>query len=156
MRSRNLAFVTMERRDNSFAAFLALEDLLLIVSDPEPTLQRAAELYEHAIVTMRSLIAEMQSYKAHRKPIPARIMWKLGDAIFQLKEELEALFLQLNGTYEHLARDLGVKREWLKKPVIFRRYLPKEDLIPESLSWRRCRDTVRKTAERLCKGLSLD
>ena len=61
MRSRNLAFVTMERRDNSFAAFLALEDLLSIVSDPEPTLQRAAELYEHTIVTMRSLIAEMQS-----------------------------------------------------------------------------------------------
>ena len=118
--------------------------------------KKAAGFYEHTIAAMCSLIAEMQTYKERREPIPARIMWKLGDSIFRLKNQLETLSLQLDGIYAHLIRDLGVKREWLEKVIIFRRYLLREDLIPQSLNWSRCYREIRRTAERLQKGLPLD
>ena len=156
METGDLAFVTIEPIDESFMALVSLDDLLLIVGDPESILHRSAKLYGRTILLMRSLLAEIQAHKACHKPISARLMWKLGDAIFHLREELETLSLQLNGTYEHLVRDLGVKREWLEKPVIFRRYVPKENLIPETLSWGRCRNRIRKAAEQLCKGLPVD
>lgn len=156
MKSEKLAFITIEQRNSSFTALLSMEDLLLIAGDPDLILQKAVELYEYTVITMRSLLGDIQAYKVRRQPIPARIMWKLGDAIFQLRDKLRLLSLQLNGTYEHFVRDLGVKREWLEKPVIFRRYLPKQELIPESLTWGRCNKKIRETAGMLREGLPLD
>ncbi len=156
MKSKNLTFITIEPRNNTFTALLSVEDLLAMESDPEPILQKAVELYKHTVTAMRSLITEIQACKEHRKPIPASIMWKLGDSVFQLRDRLGTLSLQLDSTYAHLVRDLGVKREWLEKVIIFRRYLAEESLIPESLTWSRCRKGIRTAAERLREGMPLD
>lgn len=156
MTSKKPAFVTIEPMDCQFTALLSIEGLLSLEGDPESLLKKAAELYERTIIEMRSLIAEMQAYRAHRKPIPARMMWKLGDTIFQLRDGLEALSLQLDDVYRHLVRDLGVKRKWLEKAIIFRRYLPSEDLIPQSLNWGRCEKGTRRVAEKLRQGLPSD
>lgn len=153
MTSKELAFVTIEPKNGQFIAFLSVEGLLAMERDPELVLQEAVQLYEHAVITMRSLIAEMQACRVHRKLIPARTMWKLGDTIFQLRDELGAISLQLDDAYAHLIRDLGVKRKWLEKAIIFRRHLPKEDLIPEFLNWGRCEKGTRRKAERLREGL---
>lgn len=155
MNSNKLPFITIEPKDSQFTAFLSVEGLLSL-DDPEAVLQEAAEIYEHSVAKMRSLIAVMQECRLHRKPMPARMMWRLGDTIFQLRDELEALSLQLDNTYAHLVRDLGVKRKWLEKAIIFRRHLLSEDLIPESLNWGRCEKGTRRAAERLRNGLLPD
>jgi len=144
-----LAFVSFEPSNEHFIAFLPMEELISSDNDPEPMLRKAAEVYEHSIVKMRNLVNEIQSFRDNRKLLPARKVWHLGDAIFELQHELNKLSLQLDGLYDHLVRDLSVKRKWVEKVIIFRRYLPDENAIPRSLNWGRCEKGTRRAAEKL-------
>ncbi|GAH38045.1 unnamed protein product [marine sediment metagenome] len=144
-----LAFVSFEPSNEHFTAFLPMEELISSDNDPELMLRKAAEVYEHSIVKMRNLVKEIQDFRDNRKLLPARKVWQLGDAIFELQHDLNNLSLQLDGLYDHLARDLGVKRKWLEKVIIFRRYLPDENAVPQSLNWGRCEKGTRRVAENL-------
>ena len=124
--------------------------------DPEATLRQAAEIYKRAIKRMRSLVVEIRRARADHKPIRARKMWDIGQAVFLLRDRLESLSLELDNLYDHLVRDLGVKRKWLEKAIIFRRYLPHKQLIPTSLRWGRCEKGTRRVALKLAEGLPLD
>jgi len=147
--SDKLAFISFEPSNEHFTAFLPMEELISNDNDPEPTLKKGAEIYEHSIKKMRSLVNEIQNFRDRRKLLPARKVWQLGDAIFELQHELNNLSFQLDGLYDHLVRDLGVKRKWLEKVVIFRRYLPDENAVPQSLNWGRCEKGTRQAAEKL-------
>lgn len=147
--SKQIVSVTIEPRNDGFVAFLSMTGFLSIGEDPEVLLRKVAKLYENAIGRMHSIILEMRSLRAHRKSIPARMMWKIGYTIFELRDNLAELSLQLDDIYRHLARDLGVKRKWLEKAIIFRRYLPKEEMIPESMRWGLCEHGTRRVAEKL-------
>ena len=153
MTDNTLSFVYFEPRDGQFRAFLTMEDIITGREDPEVVLNQVAELYEKAIKEMRSLVAEIQDMRTHRKIIPARKVWKVGSAIFQLGKDLEKFSLQVDGLYDHLVRDLGVKRKWLEKVVIFRRYLPEQEAIPDSLNWGRCEKGTRHIAEQIRRGM---
>lgn len=155
MTQKKLAFVSFEPTNRQFRAFLPMEEVISSDNDPEPMLRKAAEVYEHAIVKMRNLVKEIQNFRDNRKLLPACKVWQLGDAIFELQDNLNKLCLQLDGLYDHLIRDLGVKRKWLEKVIIFRRYLPDENTIPQSLNWGRCEKGTRRAAEKLKKGLPL-
>ena len=155
MTGSKLAFVSFQPGNSGFTAFMSMEELISSERDPEPELRKAIEVYECSITRMRCLVTEIQGLRANHKLLPARKVWQLGDAIFGLRNDLEKLSIQMNGLYNHLVRDLGVKRKWLEKVIIFRRYLPEEDVIPESLNWGRCEKGTRRVAERLRKGLSL-
>lgn len=155
MRSNRLAFVSFEPRDGQFEAFMSMEGILSTESDPHPTLQEAAALYQRSVWKMCCLVGDIQARRAARQLVPARRIWQLGDAIFELRDELARLSLQVNDVYGHLVRDLGVKRKWLEKVVIFRRYVPVMDAVPETLNWGRCEKGTRRIAERLSKGLPL-
>jgi len=144
-----LVFVSFEPSNGHFTAFLPMEELISGDNDPEPTLRKAAEVYEHSIIKMRNLVKEIQDFRDNRKLLPARKVWQLGDAVFELQDNLNRLSLQLDGLYDHLVRDLGVKRKWLEKVIIFRRYLPDENAIPQSLNWGRCKNGTRRAAEKL-------
>jgi len=146
---KKLAFVSFEPSGGQFRAFLLLEELISNDNDPDLMLKKAAEVYEHSIATMRNLVKEIQIFRDNRKPLPARKIWHLGDAVFELQDKLNRLSLQLNGLYDHLVRDLGVKRKWLEKVIIFRRYLPNENAIPQSLNWGRCEKGTRRAAEKI-------
>jgi hypothetical protein len=126
-----------------------MEDLISSNNDPEPMLRKAAEVYEHSIVKMRNLVKEIQNFRDNRKLLPARKVWQLGDAVFELQHDLNRLSLQLDGLYNHLVRDLSVKRKWLEKVIIFRRYLLDENAIPQLLNWGRCEKGTRRAAEKL-------
>jgi len=149
MTSKSLAFVIVEPSKKGFTASLRIESLLSIEEDPEGLLKKVTELYEYSIGRMRSLLAEMQKRRLQREPIPARMMWEIGDAVFDLRNKMESLSLQLDNIYAHLTRDLQVKRMWLEKAIIFRRYIPKKNVIPKSLSWGHCRNELRKVAKLL-------
>jgi len=153
MTSDKLTFVAFEPRDGQFVALLSIEGLFSSDRDPEAVLRKAAEVYQRSTTRMKSLVEEIQASRADRQLVPARKIWNLGDAIFELKRELEKLSLQIDRLYDHLVRDLGAKRKWLEKVIIFRRYLPDEALIPQSLNWGRCEKGTRKAAERLRNGL---
>lgn len=156
MTGNNLAFVSFEPDKEQFTAFLPMEELISSEMEPADVLKKATHVYERSIMKMRSLVVEIESFRLNHKLLPARKIWQLGDAIFELRDDLEKLSLQIDGLYDHLVRDLGVKRKWLEKVVILRRYLPQQDAIPESLNWGRCEKGTRRVAERLQKGLPLN
>ena len=147
------AFVSFEPDCGQFRALLSVEGVISIRDDPELVLKEAAKIYKSSTTTMLSLLEEIQCLRSDRKRLPARTIWRLGDAIFRLQEDLGRLSLQLDGLYDHLVRDLRVKRKRLEKVIIFRRYLPDESVIPLSLNWGRCEKGTRRAARRLSEGL---
>jgi len=152
---RELGFVSFQARNGEFIAYLPLEDLSALTGDPEAVLRKAAATYERSVAKMRTLADEIRDLQRHHKTTPARKVWQLGDIIWDLNRDLARISLQVDALYEHLVRDLGVKRKWLEKVVILRRYIPDENLIPENLNWGRCEKGTRKVAERIRDGLPL-
>jgi hypothetical protein len=150
-----IAFVSFEPVDKRFRAYLSMEKLISSDKDPELTLKKAVKIYENSIIKMRTFIKEIQNIRSNRKHLPARKIWQLGNAIFELQGNLNKLSLQLDGLYDHLVRDLGVKRKWLEKVIIFRRYLPDKKAVPQLLNWGRCEKGTRQVAEKLRKGMLL-
>jgi hypothetical protein len=149
MNEQSPIFVTIKATESGFKAFVALEYLASTRKDPELVLRQATQLYTRYVREMRSVVREVETYRVHHQSVPARTIWNLGDAIFRLRTRLKALSLQLDGVYEHLVRDLGVKRKWLEKVVTLRRYVSAQDAIPESLTWGRCEKGTRRVAESL-------
>jgi hypothetical protein len=153
VKAHDVAFVSFEPGDEGFRAFFSVEGLLSTDEEPESLLTRASQLYERCLATMRARVANIEQLRSARKLTPARTIWRLGNDIFELVERMRAMSLQLDDVYGHLTRDLGVKRKWLEKAIIFRRYLPSEALIPEALPWGRCEKGTRRVAMRLRNGL---
>ena len=155
MNNYKLSFVSFEPINKSFRAYLSMEEFILGKNDSELTIRKAVKVYENSLTEMRNFIKEIQNFRNDRKPLPAIKIWQLGNTIFELQGNLNKLSLQLDGLYNHLVRDLGVKRKWLANVIIFRRYLPDENAIPQSLNWGRCEKGTRRVAEKLRKGLPL-
>lgn len=152
----NIPLVTFRPNDGGFASYLSLEGLLSTGSDVELLLLQASRIYGRSISIMRSIVTDIQQLRAKKQIIPARLVWRLGDLVFRLTDELTRMSLRADDLYDHLTRDLGVKQKWLEKVVILRRYLPEEELIPQSLNWGRCEKGTRRIAERLARGSSAD
>ena len=156
MKPKKLAFITIEPKNTDYIAYLSMEGSLIIEKDPAIISEIAIIIYKDTIHNMASIINNMKQYKKERKPIPARLVWRLSNYIFKLKMMLEAIELEISDLYGHIGRDLELKRKWLEKVVTFRRYLPKESLIPESFNWGKFEKGTRRKAERLRNGLSVD
>jgi len=156
MTNRKLGFVSFESINDKFRGYLSMGVVLDSDKEPEILLQKSIKIYENALKKMASIISEIKNSRANRTPISARKIWQLGNVIFKLRDELEKIGLEIDGIYDHLPRDLEVKRKWLEKVIILRRYLPDIKLIPESLSWGRCEKSTRRKAERLRSGLPIE
>lgn len=155
MTNRKLGFVSFEPINDKFRGYLSMGVVLGSDKEPEILLQKSIKIYENALKKMASIISEIKNSRANRTPVSARKIWQLGNVIFKLRDELEKIDLEIDGIYDHLPRDLEVKRKWLEKVIILRRYLPDIKLIPESLSWGRCEKSTRRKAERLRSGLPI-
>jgi hypothetical protein len=145
----DLKFVTFEKRNDRYAASLFLDEYSTIAADAEKILRKAENIYTKSLSEMMSKIAEVEQLRAQHIKTPARLIWLLGDRVFRLTWDLEKISLQINNLYAHLERDLKVKRKWLEKVIIFRRYIPDMHLIPKELNWGRCEKGTRKIAEAL-------
>jgi len=145
-------FVSFHPQGDRFVAFLAVDDVLDSCKDPESLLQRAASVYINWLSKMRAIVAEIDAYRKSRRLLSARRVWHLGDAVFGMRSELTRLSLEVDDLYAHLVRDLGVKRKWLEKVIILRRYIPDPNMIPDSLNWGRCEKGTRRVAQELAKG----
>jgi len=156
MRTRTLSFVSFEPYDGAFRAFLSIHTALGADPNPEDLAQDAAAIYQSFIEQMRSAIERINDLRRTHTPVPARRVWQLGDLVFRLKSELGELGLELDGVYEHLTRDLSVKRKWLEKVVILRRYVDEVSRIPERLNWGRVEKGTAKASRRINDGLPPD
>lgn len=147
-----LTFVAFEPREEGFTASIPMEQLDSLGEHPDLLLEKAGAIYAQAVKEMQRLLSEMADMKAKRQPVPARIVWKLGDIIFNLSYGLRQASLELDDLYSHLTRDLDVKRMWLEKVVILRRYIARQDTIPETLKWGQFYSAPKKTAMNLLEG----
>ena len=151
MRPSELAFVRVEPGPEGSKASLSMEALVSLPKDPEILLRTAVDVYMRHLEALRQMLSAMRSLRERRQLLPARNMWRFGDAVFRLRDALARESLQLDGLYAHLTRDLGVKRKWLEKAVIFRRYVPRQSLIPLALNWGQCEKGTRRIAEQLSR-----
>jgi len=150
-----LTFVSFEPKDDKFRGYIPMEFALSNEKGPEIILRKATKIYETSVSKMKSIVSQIRKSRVDRSTIPARKIWQLGNAIFKLRDELEEIGLEIDGIYDHLTRDLKVKRKWLEKVIILRRYIPSIDLIPESLNWGHFEKSTRRKAEGLRSGLPL-
>ena len=147
-----LTFVAFEPRGDGFIASAPLEQLDNLGARPEAVLQAAGAVYGRAVAEMRAQLSAMAELKAQRQPITAQKVWELGDTIFNLSGNLAQSSLEFDDLYGHLTRDLGVKRMWLEKVIILRRYINRKELLPVSLKWHQFYSAPKKTAQRLLES----
>lgn len=130
-------------------ASIPLAQLELLGDRPDERLQVACDAYGRTVGRMREVLSDIEQLKSRRTPIPARKMWELGDALVNLGAELEENYLEMDGLNDHLVRDLSINAKRMGTIVTFRRHLPEQDMIPESLGWSQCEKQARKVAEEL-------
>ena len=138
--------------DDKYVAYLPVDEFIKSKDDPETKLKTASIIYRESINDMRSIIADMAYLRTNHTMIPARKIWQLGNVIFELTEKLEILSFQIDNLYYHLERDLKVKRKWLEKVIILRRYIPIADYIPEKYNWAKLEKGTKGKAQTLLKG----
>jgi hypothetical protein len=147
------AFVSFRRNNEGYNASITIDGFFSRNENVESLLNEASILYGSSISKMLASISTITAFRTSRHPVPARKVWQLGNLIFELVNELNRLSLQIDGIYDHLERDLNVKRKWLEKVIIFRRYIPEERMIPENLNWGKCEKGTRRIAEMIQKGI---
>ena len=130
-----LRFISFSPGQKDFRGSLSLEAAFEAENDPQTLIRKSERVYKKYIGRMRHITEELKKKRANHISTPASEIWLLGNNIFTLKKELENFGLQVDGLYEHLVRDLNVKRKWLEKVVILRRYIPGKNLIPKASKW---------------------
>ena len=151
-----LILITFEPSNDYFTGFVEIESISSLGKNPERIIDKGSKIYGSSLKKMRTLLANVKSVKkGKRRLVLAKDIWLLGDAIFELKSKLANESLELNDLYSHLVRDLQVKRKWLEKVIIFRRYVSKMTLIPKSVNWGRFEKGTKRVSEMLGKRLTL-
>jgi len=147
-----LTFISFETSQQGVKASLSVQGIMNIEGDVEPVMYQAVQFYEKALGEIRALLHQRKQLQKSRKRIPARLIWRIGDVIFKLNDNLSEIGLQIDNTYYHLTRDLAVKRKWIEKVVVLRRYVQDVELIPESANWGTFEKGTRKKAQLLLQG----
>ena len=148
-----LIFVSFTKAKAGYSGLLSVNGLFQGNENVEEKLKEASATYGNAISEMTKVKDKINSYKTSRKPIPARLIWNLGNAIFGLVDDLSRLSFQIDGIYGHLERDLDSNRKWLEKVIIVRRYVPAEDMIPRSLNWGKLEKGTKRKVLQIQKGI---
>ena len=143
------ASVALQPRGEAFVASIPLTQLELLGDRPDERLQVACDAYGRTVATIREVLSDIEQLKSKRTPIPARKMWELGNAVVNLGAELEENSMEMQGLNDHLVRDLGINAKRMGTIVTFRRHLPEQEMIPETLGWSQCEKQARKVAQDL-------
>ena len=148
----NHIFISFRVKEDDFIAAVPLDAMKRSELTSEVKLRRVAKIYSKGIREIRILLSNLELNKSRKEPLAASQIWDLGNKILSLVEAINGQNFEIDNLYEHLIRDLGRKKDWLKKSIIFRRNLPERQLIPPNLNWYSCKDSPRKSAELILKG----
>lgn len=146
------SFISFQPLGDNFRSLVSLEDAFKKDIVWQDISDRAANIYLKKISLMKAEIESIKETKKIKHAINARQMWTLGNYIFELIDDLEKLQLQIDGVYDHLERDLSVKRKWLEKVVILRRYVTTLEIIPKDLKWSLFEHSIKNKVEQLIRG----
>jgi hypothetical protein len=145
-------FVSFRMVDNDYVAAVPIDSIKTGQISKESELKAVTKIYQKQIIALKKIIEDIESDKSKKISITAAKMWKLGDIILELIEMIGEKNFEIDNLYEHLSRDLDRKKDWLSKAIIFRKYLPSEQLIPSGLKWRHCKDKPKISAEILLRN----
>ena len=106
-----LTFISFETTQQGIKASLSMQGMIDIDGDLEIVVNRAVDIYKDSLSEMKNLLQEREKFQEVRKRIPARLIWQIGDAVFRLNDNLSKNNFQIDNTYHHLVRDLGVNRK---------------------------------------------
>ena len=148
-----LIFVSFKRDQGKVIAYVPVDHFLSGDNSLEVTLKKASDLYERFLIKAQEVLTKINNYRSEHVLLPARLVWRLGNVMFELVESLKNNRLQIDGLYGHMERDFLVKRKWLVKVIILRRYIPDENYIPETLNWGYFKKGTRRKAEELMRKI---
>lgn len=149
MMSKALLFISFSPEQEKFKGSLSLNAAFESERDPQTLIKKSEAIYKKYICRMRHILEKLKKKKLKHISTPASEIWLLGNNIFTLKKELENFGLQVDGLYQHLVRDLSVKRKWLEKVIIFRRYVSGRNFIPKASKWGTFEKSTAKKARAL-------
>lgn len=147
-------FISFEKKRGEFVGFLSMKSLSNDEMDHNQSIQNAVTVYSRFVRYAKRKISDLQLEKKQNGFIKARSVWKLGDRIFKLVDDLKAMGLETDDLYAHLTRDLNKSRTWLSRVIMFRKHVDNQKDIPKDARWsrfvespRRQVDQMKKTAE---------
>lgn len=155
MTAKQSIFVTFKNSKGEANIAVDIDDMLFRNININNLLSEASNTYSQSIFSMQIHLREIKQIRNSRRLLPAKKIWLLGDMIFDLVEKLKALSLEIDDLYKYLERDLEVKRKWLEKVIVFRRYIDDPNKIPENLNWGKCEKGTRRIAENINAGVNL-
>jgi len=152
----NPIFVSFRMNGDDCVAAVPLREIQSGRILDENKLKEVANIYAKSIHDMKIILENLETTKSKKIPMLAVDIWDLGDKIVSLIETINKKGFTIDGVYDHLIRDLGRKKQWLKKIIIFRKNLPDRNMIPNDLKWSVCKDAPRYSAKLILKGESLE
>lgn len=142
---RDYVFVSFKKVDKQYVAFASLEAL----ANPniEKLLTEISSIYTLSIMSMIKTVKTLQIEKKKNCTMEAATVWDLGNIIFTLIDDLHNFGFEIDNLYDHLTQELDIKRKWLVKVIILRRYLPYKLPILSNHTWSYFEKGTRKKAE---------
>lgn len=142
---KDYVFVSFKKVDKQYIAFASLEAL----ANPniEKQLVEISSIYTSSIASMIKSIKTLQTEKKKEHTMEAATVWDLGNIIFSLIDDLHNFGFEIDNVYDHITQELEIKRKWLEKVIILRRYLPYKLPILSNYTWSYFEKGTKKKAE---------
>lgn len=138
MRTKIGVKIKRTKKPNGEEAFTASVPMKIIFgqSFDANTLERKLKLleqeYQDLIVSMREIIGQIKSKNVMNNVI---LYWILGDKICSYEKVNSERQLTVIGVIKHLARDLGVSKNLIRRCRRFRVLYPKKAMIDQHRTW---------------------
>ena len=144
--------VSFKRSKDRLIALIHLEDFARADFDTEMVLAKAEYEYNNLISNMSHLFNDIKGFYRSHTPLPASLVWKVGNEMKTVEKKLEILGLVIENLYSHIERDVNIDRDLLTRAYTIRRYLSDSSNIPNDLTWRRCRRGTKRIAMEISNG----
>jgi hypothetical protein len=142
--NKNKIRINFISRGNRYLASISFTDFEALNKDLKIRLDKAGKVYERHLKKMKGLLKTRDNLKLKNKIITARFMWRIGNEIFLILEELNNIGLIVDDLYENLTRDLKVSKTTIKRLISLRRYFNDINELPPRLGWSKIKDAPKK------------
>jgi hypothetical protein len=142
--NKNKIRINFISRGNRCLASISFTDFEALNKDLKIRLDKAGKVYERHLKKMKGLLKTRDNLKLKNKIITARFMWRIGNEIFLVLEELNNNGFIVDDLYENLTRDLNVSKTTIKRLISLRRYFNDINELPPRLGWSKIKDAPKK------------
>lgn len=139
------SFISFEPSGLKFDGFLSITAINDKVNT-EKLASNASRIYQKGIQLLKLILNKINIDKIENKSAHAKYMWQFGDTVYKIKNHLGVLGLEVDDMYAHITRDVVVKKRWLQKVIIFRRYISDGSIIPKNSRWTYFEENTKKKA----------